>query len=77
MPKQRDFILIQSSSFVESTLLFASHGDQIAFGKIILGYRLPSTDGHYISTKAEGRKFVKLKVNETVLQVIILVFDLV
>lgn len=57
------------STPLESTLLFASHGDQIALGKFILGYRLPSTDGHYISTKAEGRKFVKLKVNETVLQV--------
>lgn len=76
MPEQSDFILIQSS-FVESTLLFASHGDQIALGKFILGYRLPSTDGHYISTKAEGRKFVKLKVNETVLQVIIQVFNLI
>lgn len=52
-------------------MLFASHEDQIALGKLILGYRLPSVDGHYISTKAEGRKFIKLKVNETVLQVII------
>ncbi|KAH6825477.1 Transducin/WD40 repeat-like superfamily protein [Perilla frutescens var. hirtella] len=57
------------STPLESTLLFASHGDQIALGKLIVGYRLPSTDGHYISTKAEGRKFVKLKVNETVFQV--------
>ncbi|KAL8473143.1 hypothetical protein ACS0TY_030106 [Phlomoides rotata] len=57
------------STPLESTVLFASHGDQIALGKLILGYRLPSTDGHYISTKAIGRKFIKLKVNETVLQV--------
>lgn len=75
MPEESGFILIQSS-FAESTLLIASHGDQIALGKLILGYRLPSTDGHYISTKAEGRKSIKLKVNEVVLQVIIQVFNL-
>lgn len=77
MPEESDFNLIRISSFVESTLLIASHGDQIALGKLILGYRLPSTDGHYISTRAEGRKFVKLKVNEMVLQVMIQVFNLV
>ncbi|KAL7141351.1 hypothetical protein ABFS83_08G047500 [Erythranthe nasuta] len=57
------------STPLESTVMFASHGDQISLGKLILGYRLPSNDGHYISTKAEGRKFIKLKVNESVLQV--------
>ncbi|XP_051117953.1 uncharacterized protein LOC127242437 isoform X3 [Andrographis paniculata] len=57
------------STPLESTLLFASHGDQIGLGKLIVGYRLPSTDGHIISTKAEGLKFIKLKVNENVLQV--------
>ncbi|KAL2240324.1 UNVERIFIED_CONTAM: hypothetical protein Sindi_0673600 [Sesamum indicum] len=57
------------STPLESTVMFASHGDQIGLGKLILGYRLPSADGHYISTKAEGRKFIRLKVNETVLQV--------
>ncbi|XP_047964874.1 uncharacterized protein LOC125209315 [Salvia hispanica] len=57
------------STPLESTLLIASHGDQIALAKLIVGYRLPSTDGHYISTKAEGRKSIKLKVNEVVLQV--------
>lgn len=50
--------------------MFASHGDQISLAKLVLGYRLPSTDGHYISTKAEGRKSIRLKVNETVLQVL-------
>ncbi|KAL6551708.1 hypothetical protein OROGR_007862 [Orobanche gracilis] len=53
----------------ESTVMFVSHGDQIGLGKLILGYRLPSTDGHSVSTKSEGRKFIRLKVNETVLQV--------
>ncbi|KAL0377738.1 UNVERIFIED_CONTAM: hypothetical protein Sradi_3079300, partial [Sesamum radiatum] len=43
------------STPLESTVMFASHGDQIGLGKLILGYRLPSADGHYISTKAEGR----------------------
>ncbi|GFP96936.1 hypothetical protein PHJA_001837700 [Phtheirospermum japonicum] len=57
------------STPLESTVMFASHGDQIGLGKLILGYRLPSADGSYISTKAEGRKFIRLKVNETVLQV--------
>ncbi|KAG8384407.1 hypothetical protein BUALT_Bualt04G0114800 [Buddleja alternifolia] len=57
------------STPLESTLMFASHGDQIGLAKLILGYRLPSTDGHYISTKAEGRKFIRLKVNEIVLQI--------
>lgn len=35
------------------------------------GYRLSTGDahGHYISTTAEGRKSIKLKVNEIVLQV--------
>lgn len=54
---------------LESTLMFASHGDQIGMVKLILGYRLPSSDGHYLSTKNEGRKFIKLKANETVVQV--------
>lgn len=55
--------------FVESTLVFASHGDQIGLAKLVQNYRLSNADGHYISTKAEGRKFIKLKVNEIVLQV--------
>ncbi|GAA0146052.1 hypothetical protein LIER_06094 [Lithospermum erythrorhizon] len=57
------------STPLESTLLFASHGDQIALVKLIQGYRLSNANGHYISTKAEGRKTLKLKNNETVLQV--------
>ncbi|KAL3813601.1 hypothetical protein ACJIZ3_014869 [Penstemon smallii] len=57
------------STPLESTLMFATHGDQIGLVKLIKGYRLDNTDGSYISTKAEGRKFIKLKVNETVLQV--------
>ncbi|CAN4079635.1 unnamed protein product [Withania somnifera] len=57
------------STPIESTLVFASHGDQIGLAKLIQNYRLSNANGHYISTKAEGRKFIKLKVNEIVLQV--------
>lgn len=57
------------STPIESTLVFASHGDQIGLAKLVQNYRLSNADGHYISTKAEGRKFIKLKVNEIVLQV--------
>ncbi|KAJ8769428.1 hypothetical protein K2173_002918 [Erythroxylum novogranatense] len=53
----------------ESTLMFASDGKQISLAKLIQGYRLSTSDGHYISTKAEGRKSIKLKMNEIVLQV--------
>lgn len=57
------------STPLESTMLFASNGDQIALAKLVQGSRLSSADGHYISTKTEGKKSIKLKVNESVLQV--------
>ncbi|KAL2898164.1 putative coatomer subunit alpha [Bienertia sinuspersici] len=59
------------STPLESTLMFASHGNQIALAKLVQGYHLSGSDGHghYISTTAEGRKSIKLKMNETVLQV--------
>lgn len=56
---------------VESSLLFASHGNQIGLVKLVQGYRLLTSDGHYLSTKSEGKKSIKLKLNETVLQVTI------
>uniref|UniRef100_A0A2P2M412 Uncharacterized protein LOC105135830 n=1 Tax=Rhizophora mucronata TaxID=61149 RepID=A0A2P2M412_RHIMU len=55
--------------------MFASNGSQISFAKLSQGYRLSSSDGHYISTKTEGRKTIKLKVNEIVLQVNMLNFS--
>lgn len=58
----------------ESSLIFASHGNQIGLAKLVQGYRLSGGDGHYISTKGEGKKSIKLKLNETVLQVIVLSF---
>lgn len=57
------------STPLESTMLFASHGDQIGLAKLVQGYRLSTADGHYISTKAEGKKSIKLKTSEMVLQV--------
>jgi hypothetical protein len=49
--------------------MFASHGNQIGLAKLVHGYRLSTADGHYISTKTEGKKLIKLKANEIVLQV--------
>lgn len=59
------------STPLESTLMFASHGNQIALAKLVQGYRLSSSDGrgHYIPTTAEARKSIKLKLKEIVLQV--------
>ncbi|KAM2640270.1 hypothetical protein TB1_026679 [Malus domestica] len=57
------------STPIESTLMFASHGSQIGLAKLIQGYRLSNSGGHYIATKGEGKKTIKLKLNEIVLQV--------
>lgn len=51
--------------------MFASN-DKIGFAKLVQGYRLSTSDGHdgyYTSTKTEGKKSIKLKMNEIVLQV--------
>ncbi|KAK6258492.1 hypothetical protein QQP08_003805 [Theobroma cacao] len=57
------------STPIESTLMFACNGKQIGLAKLVQGYRLSTSDGHYISTKTEGKKTLRLKVNEIVLQV--------
>ncbi|XP_050363675.1 uncharacterized protein LOC126782463 [Argentina anserina] len=57
------------STPIESTLMFASHGDQIGLAKLVQGYRHSNAGGHYIATTNEGRKSIKLKPNEIVLQV--------
>ncbi|KAG5061162.1 hypothetical protein JHK87_002191 [Glycine soja] len=61
------------STPLDSTLMFASHGNQIGLVKLIQGYRLSTSssksNGHYISTKSEGKKSINLKRNEIVLQV--------
>ncbi|XP_038721894.1 uncharacterized protein LOC120014048 [Tripterygium wilfordii] len=57
------------STPLESTLMFACNGKLIGLAKLVQGYRLSTSDGHYISTKTEGKKSIKLKLNEIVLQV--------
>ncbi|XP_039134909.1 uncharacterized protein LOC120272211 isoform X1 [Dioscorea cayenensis subsp. rotundata] len=57
------------SSPLESTILYAIAGNHIGLAKLVQGYRLSGDDGLYISTKTEGKKFIKLKPNENVLQV--------
>ncbi|KAK9012961.1 hypothetical protein V6N11_040990 [Hibiscus sabdariffa] len=57
------------STPIESTLMFACNGKQIGLAKLVQSYVHPSSDGHYISTKTEGKKFIRLKANEVVLQV--------
>ena len=63
-------LIDQFTAFVESTLMFASHGDQIGLVKLVQGHRNSTADGNYIPTKGEGRKSIKLRLNEVVLQVI-------
>lgn len=55
---------------LESSLIFASHGNQIGLVKLVQGYRLSTTDGHNLSTKGETKRSIKLKMKETALQVI-------
>ncbi|WOL05680.1 hypothetical protein Cni_G14409 [Canna indica] len=57
------------STPLESTILYAIFGKHIGLAKLLQGYRLSTDDGQYISTKTDGKKFIKLKPNEIVLQV--------
>lgn len=60
-----------SISFLsETTLLYVISGKHIGLAKLLQGYRLSNDDGQYISTKTDGKKFIMLKPNETVLQVL-------
>ncbi|KAL5099300.1 hypothetical protein RYX36_003627 [Vicia faba] len=60
------------SNPLDSTLMFASHGNQIGLVKLVEGYRLltstSTSNGQYISSNSEGKKSLKLKINEIVLQ---------
>ncbi|CAJ1942759.1 unnamed protein product [Sphenostylis stenocarpa] len=58
------------STPLDSSLMFASHGNQIGIVKLIQGYRLSTSaaSGQYISTNSEGKKLIKLKRNEIALQ---------
>lgn len=61
---------------IESTIMYASHGSHMGTTKLIQGYRLSVDDGQQRMTETKGsvpetkgKKTVKLKVNEIVLQV--------
>ncbi|BAT75565.1 uncharacterized protein HKW66_Vig0034620 [Vigna angularis] len=59
------------STPLDSSLMFATHGNKIGIAKLIQGYRLSTStaNGQYLSTNSEGKKLIKLKRNEIVLQV--------
>lgn len=49
--------------------MFACFGDKIGMAKLVHGYSISTSDGPNMSTKGEGKKSIKLKTNEIVLQV--------
>lgn len=57
------------STPVESTLMFVCFGDKIGMAKLVHGYSISTSDGPNMYTKGEGKKSIKLKANEIVLQV--------
>ncbi|KAL6861400.1 hypothetical protein ACP4OV_017100 [Aristida adscensionis] len=56
------------SSPLESTLLYVISGKHIGLAKLLQA-RMSTDTGLSITTKTDGKKFIKLKPNETVLQV--------
>lgn len=57
------------SSPLESTILYTISGDHIGLAKLHQSYILSSNDGRSISTKTEGKKFIKLKRDEHAIEV--------
>uniref|UniRef100_A0A1D1ZC59 Syntaxin-binding protein 5 n=1 Tax=Anthurium amnicola TaxID=1678845 RepID=A0A1D1ZC59_9ARAE len=57
------------STPLESTILYAISGNHIGLANLLQSHHLSTDGGQYISTKTEGRKSIKLKMNEIVLQV--------
>jgi hypothetical protein len=57
---------------LESSLLYVISGKHIGLAKLLNGYRLSTDNGLSITTKTDGKKFIKLKPNDTVLQVLYL-----
>ncbi|KAL5992694.1 hypothetical protein ACLOJK_013613 [Asimina triloba] len=57
------------SSPLESTVMYACHGNHIGLAKLVQGYRISTDDGQNISTKTDGKRSIKLRANEIVLQV--------
>ncbi|XP_020584805.1 uncharacterized protein LOC110027638 isoform X2 [Phalaenopsis equestris] len=54
---------------LESTILYSISGDHVGLAKLLQSYRLSTDDGRNISTRTEGKKFIKLKRDEHVIQV--------
>ncbi|KAF5177772.1 Transducin/WD40 repeat-like superfamily protein [Thalictrum thalictroides] len=57
------------SSPLESTIMYASHESHIGMTKLIQGSRLSVDNGQKVTPESKGKKAIKLKVNEIVLQV--------
>ncbi|RZC67241.1 hypothetical protein C5167_010930 [Papaver somniferum] len=57
------------SAPIESTIIYAIHGNHIGLAKLIQGYLLSTNDGQQGPAKAEGKKLIKLKVDEIVLKI--------
>ncbi|GLJ44307.1 hypothetical protein SUGI_0927300 [Cryptomeria japonica] len=58
------------STPLESTILYVCSGSHVAFAKLFQDtYRLSRDNGLYLSTNPEPGKHIKLKANETVIQV--------
>lgn len=49
--------------------MFPCLGDKIGMANLVHGYNIFTSDGPNMSTKGEGKKSMKLKANEIVLQV--------
>ncbi|KAL5231618.1 hypothetical protein ABZP36_030394 [Zizania latifolia] len=57
------------SAPIESSLLYVISGKHIGLAKLLQGYRLSTDNGLSITTTTDGKKFIKLKPNESALQV--------
>lgn len=51
--------------------MFVCNGNLLGLAKLVQGYRLSTSNGVTISTKAEGKKTIRLKANEIVVQVLV------
>lgn len=67
-----ELLLTNALLLAESSLLYMISGKHIGLAKLLTGYRLSTDNGLSITTKTDGKKFIKLKPNETVLQVLYL-----
>ncbi|XVF59465.1 hypothetical protein PTKIN_Ptkin07bG0278300 [Pterospermum kingtungense] len=58
------------STPIESTLMFACYEKQIGLAKLVQGYRLSTSMTTVYQQKTEGKKCLRLKANEIVLQIL-------